>query len=64
MVLILVGGILALNTFGITDVEVFFDGWRLGFTGYMSLCGAVTLALCGLLYFWLKKRGSKLFAGL
>lgn len=40
------------------------NGWRLGFTGYMSLCGAVTLALCGLLYFWLKKRGSKLFAGL
>ena len=25
--LILVGGIFALNAFGITDVEVFFDGW-------------------------------------
>lgn len=26
-VLVLVGGIFALNAFGITDVEVFFDGW-------------------------------------
>ena len=40
------------------------NGWKLGFVGYMSLFGAVTLGLCGLLYFWLKKRGSKLFAGL
>lgn len=40
------------------------NGWKLGFVGYMSLLGAVTLALCGLLYFWLKKRGCKLFAGL
>ena len=27
VVLILVGGIFALNAFGVTDVEVFFDGW-------------------------------------
>lgn len=40
------------------------NGWKLGFVGYMSLLGAVTLALCGLLYFWLKNMGSKLFAGL
>ena len=40
------------------------NGWKLGFVGYMSLFGAVTLALCGLLYFWLKKRGCKLFAEL
>ena len=26
-VLVLVGGIFALNAFGVTDVEVFFDGW-------------------------------------
>ena len=25
--LILVGGIFALNAFGLTDIEVFFDGW-------------------------------------
>ena len=39
-------------------------GWKLGFVGYMSVFGAVTLTLCALLYFWLKKRGSNLFAGL
>ena len=27
VVLVLVGGIFALNAFGITDVEIFFDGW-------------------------------------
>ena len=43
---------------------MFLNGWKLSFVGYMSLFGAVTLGLCGLLYFWLKKRGSKLFAGL
>ena len=40
------------------------NGWKLGFVGYMSLFGAVTLALCAVLYFWLKKRGSILFAAL
>ena len=40
------------------------NGWKLGFVGYMSLFGAVTLALCALLYLWLKKRGCKLFAAL
>ena len=27
VVLVLVGGIFALNAFGVTDVEIFFDGW-------------------------------------
>ena len=27
VVLVLVGGIFALNAFGITNFEVFFDGW-------------------------------------
>ena len=40
------------------------NGWKLGFIGYMSLFGAVTLGLCALLYFWLKKRGCIMFAGL
>ena len=40
------------------------DGWKLGFTGYMALFGGVTLALCAALYFWLKKKGCKLFAAL
>ena len=39
-------------------------GWKLGFVGYMSLSGAVTLALGALLYLWHKKRGCKLFAAL
>lgn len=40
------------------------NGWKIGFLGYMSGFGAVTLALCAVLYFWLKKRGCKLFAAL
>ncbi|MDD6798971.1 MAG: hypothetical protein PUE85_00910, partial [Firmicutes bacterium] len=40
------------------------NGWKLGFVGYMSSLGAVTLALCAALYLWLKKRGSNLFAAL
>lgn len=40
------------------------NGWKLGFVGYMSIFVAVTLALCAVLYFWLKKRGSILFAAL
>ena len=40
------------------------NGWKLGFVGYMSGFGAVTLALCAVLYIWLKKRGSNLFAAL
>ena len=40
------------------------NGWKLGFVGYMSGFGAVTLALCTVLYFWLKKRGCNLFAAL
>ena len=40
------------------------NGWKLGFVGYMSTFGAATLALCAMLYFWLKKRGCNLFAAL
>ena len=40
------------------------NGWKLGFAGYMGVFGAVTLALCAVLYFWLKKRGSELLAAL
>ena len=40
------------------------NGWKLGFVGYMSGFGAVTLALCAALYFWLKKKGCNLFAAL
>lgn len=40
------------------------NGWKLGFVGYMSIFGAATLALCAMLYFWLKKRGCNLFAAL
>ena len=43
---------------------MFLNGWRLGFVGYMSVFGAVTIALCAVLYFWLKKRGCSLFAQL
>ena len=40
------------------------NGWKLGFVGYMSIFGVATLALCAMLYFWLKKRGCNLFAAL
>ena len=40
------------------------NGWKLGFAGYMSVFGAVTLTLCAVLYFWLKKKGGRLFASL
>ena len=40
------------------------NGWKLGFAGYMSVFGALTLALCAVLYFWLKKKGCKLFDAL
>lgn len=39
-------------------------GWKLGFIGYMSLFGGISLALCALLYVWLKKKGCALFATL
>ena len=39
-------------------------GWKLGFVGYMSGFGAITLALCAVLYLWLKKRGCNQFAAL
>ena len=38
------------------------DGWKLGFTGYMALVGGVTLALCVLLWLWLRNRGCRRFA--
>lgn len=39
-------------------------GWKLGFIGYMSLVGGITLLACAVLYVWLKKRGCALFATL
>ena len=40
------------------------DGWKLGFTGYMALFGGVTLALCALLWLWLRNKGCIRFASL
>ena len=40
------------------------DGWKLGFTGYMALFGGVTLALCALLWLWLRNKGCSRFASL
>ena len=40
------------------------DGWKLGFAGYMALFGGVTLALCALLWLWLKKQGCSRLAAL
>ena len=40
------------------------NGWKLGFVGFMSGFGAVTLGCCAVLYFWLKKKGCSLFASL
>ena len=37
-------------------------GWKLGFTGYMVLCGGVTLALCVLLWLWLRNQGCRRIA--
>ena len=39
-------------------------GWKLGFGGYMALVGGVTLALCALLWFWLRKKGGERFSAL
>ena len=39
-------------------------GWRLGGTDYLAVFALVTAALAVLLYLWLKKRGSALFAAL
>ena len=38
------------------------DGWKLGFIGYMALFGGVTLALCVLLWLWLRNQGCRRFA--
>ena len=40
------------------------DGWKLGFTGYMTLFGGVTLVLCVLLWLWLRNKGCTRFASL
>ena len=40
------------------------DGWKLGFTGYISLFSAVTVVLCGLIWLWIKKSGANRFARL
>ena len=40
------------------------DGWKLGFAGYMALFGGVTLALCALLWLWLRNKGCGRLASL
>lgn len=40
------------------------SGWKLGFTGYMALFSGITLALCALLWLWLRKKGCSRFASL
>ena len=40
------------------------DGWKLGFTGYMALFGGITLALCALLWLWLRNKGCSRLAAL
>lgn len=40
------------------------NGWKLGFTVYMALIGAVTLILCALLWYWLRGKGCRCFASL
>ena len=40
------------------------DGWKLGFAGYMALFGGVTLALCALLWLWLRNTGCGRLASL
>ena len=39
-------------------------GWRLGLAGYMAAAAALTLALCALLYRWLRTKGCARFASL
>lgn len=39
-------------------------GWRLGCAVYMGVFAAVTLVLCALLYRWLQKKGTVIFASL
>lgn len=39
-------------------------GWKLGFASYMALFGAATLALCALLWLWLRRKGCSRFAAL
>ena len=40
------------------------NGWKLGFAGYMTLVGTVTLIPCALLWCWLKNRGCRRFTSL
>ena len=39
-------------------------GWKLGYVAYMACFAAVSLALSAVLYAWLRKKGSALFASL
>ena len=39
-------------------------GWKMGFAGYMALFGGITLALCALLWLWLRNKGCRRFASL
>lgn len=40
------------------------NGWKLGFAGYMGCFAVLTFALCAVLYLWMKKKGTAIFAGL
>ena len=40
------------------------DGWKLGFMGYMALFGGISLALCALLWMWLRNKGCSRLASL
>ena len=42
LVFIVVGGIVALNSFGVTDIDIFFDGWWTLFIIVPSLVGLFT----------------------
>ena len=46
LALIAIGGIFALNAFGITDIEVFFDGWWTLFNIIGLLIGVFLLLCC------------------
>ncbi len=56
-----------LGGFGVAAVLAglyFLTGWRIGAVSYLGLCMVLQLALCVLLYFWLKKIGVERFEAL
>lgn len=61
VVIALVGGWLYVS---LLFVGYLLAGWKLGFAVYVSAFAALTLALCAVLYAWLRKRGTAVFASL